>query len=246
MNPTSLKAEQFGRFAKNSVRTARTSRIFKGILRKENIGLSPKRHRQTDAVLTKYYPRKQRVFGRFYGRAVCSECPKHVSLATTNVGTSCTANFPERIDTLYPDSDPSSVHLSRPARPAREVHHCNRIALINARVAIKSIAPARVRYDLVSVAAGYYTIEQTSENYRIIFLNTNMWLEAGVGMDNRVHNQRAGSGTGSGTTTGDNFMDPHGQWNWFEATLLTARRKKETVSNESPTLHNPFRVNPVH
>ncbi|XP_043276357.1 acid sphingomyelinase-like phosphodiesterase 3b isoform X2 [Venturia canescens] len=71
---------------------------------------------------------------------------------------------------------------------------------------------------------GFYTIEQTTENYRIIFLNTNLWLETETGMDNRVNDQRSGSGVSVGN---DNSDDPHGQWTWFDSTLRTARKKKE-------------------
>lgn len=67
--------------------------------------------------------------------------------------------------------------------------------------------------------AGYYTIEQRSEKYRIIFLNTNLWLNTA---DNRMLPR-------TGSTTIDNTQDPFGQWKWFESTLDKARRKKETV-----------------
>lgn len=70
------------------------------------------------------------------------------------------------------------------------------------------------------VTAGYYTIEQRSEKYRIIFLNTNLWLNTA---DNRMLPR-------TGSTTIDNTQDPFGQWKWFESTLDKARRKKETVS----------------
>lgn len=70
------------------------------------------------------------------------------------------------------------------------------------------------------VTAGYYTIEQTSEKYRIIFLNTNLWLNTA---DNRMlHHQ-------SGASVVDNTQDPLNQWSWFQTTLETARRKEETV-----------------
>ncbi|XP_043791985.1 acid sphingomyelinase-like phosphodiesterase 3a isoform X2 [Apis laboriosa] len=69
-------------------------------------------------------------------------------------------------------------------------------------------------------SAGYYTIEQTSEKYRIIFLNTNLWLNTA---DNRMlHHQ-------SGASVVDNTQDPLNQWSWFQTTLETARRKEETV-----------------
>ncbi|XP_031829471.1 cyclic GMP-AMP phosphodiesterase SMPDL3A [Nomia melanderi] len=64
--------------------------------------------------------------------------------------------------------------------------------------------------------AGYYTIEQRSEKYRIIFLNTNLWLHI-------ADNHRTAA------STIDNTEDPFGQWSWFQSTLDTARRKKETV-----------------
>ncbi|XP_076678490.1 cyclic GMP-AMP phosphodiesterase SMPDL3A isoform X2 [Andrena cerasifolii] len=67
--------------------------------------------------------------------------------------------------------------------------------------------------------AGYYTIEQRSEKYRIIFLNTNLWLNTA---DNRML-QRTGS------SPIDNTQDPYGQWSWFQSTIENARRKKETV-----------------
>ncbi|XP_034178974.2 cyclic GMP-AMP phosphodiesterase SMPDL3A [Osmia lignaria lignaria] len=60
--------------------------------------------------------------------------------------------------------------------------------------------------------AGYYTIEQRSEKYRIIFLNTNLWLN--------MHR------TGSNTI---DQQDPFEQWSWFQLTLENARKKKETV-----------------
>lgn len=67
--------------------------------------------------------------------------------------------------------------------------------------------------------AGYYTIEQRSEKYRIVFLNTNLWLNVA---DNRMLHR-------TGTSTVDNTQDPFGQWSWFQSVLETARRKKETV-----------------
>ncbi|XP_076650576.1 cyclic GMP-AMP phosphodiesterase SMPDL3A isoform X2 [Halictus rubicundus] len=73
--------------------------------------------------------------------------------------------------------------------------------------------------------AGYYTIEQRSEKYRIIFLNTNLWLNVVNvvnGADNRMLHRTAAS-------TIDNTEDPFGQWSWFQSTLDNARRKKETV-----------------
>ncbi|KOC60418.1 Acid sphingomyelinase-like phosphodiesterase 3a, partial [Habropoda laboriosa] len=82
--------------------------------------------------------------------------------------------------------------------------------------------------------AGYYTIEQRSEKYRIIFLNTNLWLNT---LDDRMLHR-------SGSSTIDNTQDPFGQWSWFESTLETARRKKETVRLSlfplHPLLSQPF------
>ncbi|XP_017756235.1 PREDICTED: acid sphingomyelinase-like phosphodiesterase 3a [Eufriesea mexicana] len=68
-------------------------------------------------------------------------------------------------------------------------------------------------------SAGYYTIEQRSEKYRIIFLNTNLWLKTD---DNRTLHR-------SGRSMIDNTQDPFNQWSWFQTTLDTARSKKETV-----------------
>lgn len=77
------------------------------------------------------------------------------------------------------------------------------------------------------VTAGYYTIEQTSEKYRIIFLNTNLWLNTA---DNRMlHHQ-------SGASVADNTQDPLNQWSWFQTTLETARRKEETVRKLVPVI----------
>lgn len=70
------------------------------------------------------------------------------------------------------------------------------------------------------VAAGYYTIEQRSKKYRIVFLNTNLWLNP---VDNRMPHR------GSGSSTVDNTQDPFGQWSWFQSVLENARKKKETV-----------------
>ncbi|OAD57709.1 Acid sphingomyelinase-like phosphodiesterase 3a [Eufriesea mexicana] len=67
-------------------------------------------------------------------------------------------------------------------------------------------------------SAGYYTIEQRSEKYRIIFLNTNLWLKTD---DNRTLHR-------SGRSMIDNTQDPFNQWSWFQTTLDTARSKKET------------------
>ncbi|XP_076241629.1 cyclic GMP-AMP phosphodiesterase SMPDL3A isoform X2 [Calliopsis andreniformis] len=67
--------------------------------------------------------------------------------------------------------------------------------------------------------AGYYTIEQSSAKYRIIFLNTNLWLNTA---DSRMLYR-------TGSSAIDNTKDPHGQWSWFESTLQNARKKKETV-----------------
>lgn len=70
------------------------------------------------------------------------------------------------------------------------------------------------------VAAGYYTIEQRSKKYRIVFLNTNLWLNP---VDSRMLHR-------AGSTTVDNTQDPFGQWSWFQSVLDNARKKKETVS----------------
>lgn len=69
------------------------------------------------------------------------------------------------------------------------------------------------------VAAGYYTIEQRSKKYRIVFLNTNLWLNP---VDNRMPHR-------AGSNTVDNTQDPFGQWSWFQSVLENARKKKETV-----------------
>ncbi|XP_033340709.1 acid sphingomyelinase-like phosphodiesterase 3b [Megalopta genalis] len=67
--------------------------------------------------------------------------------------------------------------------------------------------------------AGYYTIEQRSKKYRIIFLNTNLWLN--VTKNRMLHRTAA--------ITIDNTEDPFGQWAWFTTALDSARRKEETV-----------------
>lgn len=69
------------------------------------------------------------------------------------------------------------------------------------------------------VAAGYYTIEQRSKKYRIVFLNTNLWLNP---VDSRMLHR-------VGSSTVDNTQDPFGQWSWFLSELGKAREKKETV-----------------
>jgi len=69
------------------------------------------------------------------------------------------------------------------------------------------------------VAAGYYTIEQRSKKYRIVFLNTNLWLNP---TDSRMLHR-------AGSSTVDNTQDPFGQWSWFQSVLENARKKKETV-----------------
>ncbi|XP_043478647.1 acid sphingomyelinase-like phosphodiesterase 3b [Leptopilina heterotoma] len=70
---------------------------------------------------------------------------------------------------------------------------------------------------------GFYTIEQWKENYRLIFLNTNLWLNVGSVIDNRVP-QRS-----TNTAATDNSSDPLGQWEWFQSILEAARKKRETV-----------------
>lgn len=69
------------------------------------------------------------------------------------------------------------------------------------------------------VAAGYYTIEQRSKKYRIVFLNTNLWLNP---LDSRMLHR-------AGSSTVDNTQDPFGQWSWFQSVLENARKKKEAV-----------------
>lgn len=69
------------------------------------------------------------------------------------------------------------------------------------------------------VAAGYYTIEQRSKKYRIVFLNTNLWLNP---VDSRMLHR-------TGSSAVDNTQDPFGQWSWFQSVLENARKKKETV-----------------
>ncbi|KAK1125620.1 hypothetical protein K0M31_005181 [Melipona bicolor] len=84
--------------------------------------------------------------------------------------------------------------------------------------------------------AGYYTIEQRSEKYRIIFLNTNLWLNTA---DTRMLHRSAGSMI-------DNAHDPFEQWSWFQKTLETARRKKETnlkAENALEKIHKKDRMN---
>lgn len=71
------------------------------------------------------------------------------------------------------------------------------------------------------VAAGYYTIEQRSKKYRIVFLNTNLWLNP---VDSRMLHR-------VGSSTVDNTQDPFGQWSWFQSVLENARKKKETVGS---------------
>ncbi|KAK0157439.1 hypothetical protein PV328_011183 [Microctonus aethiopoides] len=83
---------------------------------------------------------------------------------------------------------------------------------------------------------GYYTFEQKSKRYRIIFLNTNLWLDIETDVDNRVqqHQNHHQYQQQHRTTSGDstltkNSSDPHNQWRWFESILRAAREKKETV-----------------
>ncbi|KAL6435415.1 hypothetical protein ACFW04_005418 [Cataglyphis niger] len=68
------------------------------------------------------------------------------------------------------------------------------------------------------IKAGYYTIEQRSKKYRIVFLNTNLWLNP---VDSRMPHR-------VGSSTVDNTQDPFGQWSWFQSVLENARKKKET------------------
>ncbi|XP_024946147.1 acid sphingomyelinase-like phosphodiesterase 3b isoform X2 [Cephus cinctus] len=69
---------------------------------------------------------------------------------------------------------------------------------------------------------GFYTIEQRSENYHIIFLNTNLWLSTSSIIDNRVPQRNGGQVI-------DHSADPSGQWTWLENNLRKARIKAETV-----------------
>ncbi|XP_066581214.1 acid sphingomyelinase-like phosphodiesterase 3b [Prorops nasuta] len=69
--------------------------------------------------------------------------------------------------------------------------------------------------------AGYYTIEQRSKKYRIVFLNTNLWLNNSPATDNR---QLRG-----GSNALQNSYDPYGQWTWFNSVLEKARKQEETV-----------------
>ena len=77
---------------------------------------------------------------------------------------------------------------------------------------------------LLFVAAGYYTIEQRQKNYRIIMLNTNLWMNIDPTLTSNRVPQR------SSNNPSENSEDPLGQWAWFENELSTARRKAQTVS----------------
>ncbi|XP_011497630.1 PREDICTED: acid sphingomyelinase-like phosphodiesterase 3a [Ceratosolen solmsi marchali] len=76
---------------------------------------------------------------------------------------------------------------------------------------------------------GYYTIEQRSKNYQIISLNTNLWLAANTGIDNRMPSQRAVGSSASVTLAAASPVisdaDPANQWHWFGSTLNKARKK---------------------
>ncbi|XP_043486445.1 acid sphingomyelinase-like phosphodiesterase 3b isoform X2 [Polistes fuscatus] len=67
--------------------------------------------------------------------------------------------------------------------------------------------------------AGYYTIEQSSEKYLIVFLNTNLWINLS---DNRMAHRTSGVNV-------DNSQDPFGQWVWFESVLKKARKEDKAV-----------------
>ncbi|XP_008554403.1 acid sphingomyelinase-like phosphodiesterase 3b [Microplitis demolitor] len=86
--------------------------------------------------------------------------------------------------------------------------------------------------------SGYYMVEQKSKKYRIILLNTNLWLDMD-NIDSRFHTHQyhqhqhhqqhhQQQRTSAGSTT-KNSSDPHNQWRWFESVLRTAREKKDTV-----------------
>ncbi|XP_063981857.1 acid sphingomyelinase-like phosphodiesterase 3b [Diachasmimorpha longicaudata] len=76
--------------------------------------------------------------------------------------------------------------------------------------------------------SGYYTIEQKLKKYRIISLNTNLWLNPVTGVDNRVSQHHQNQRTGA-SAVNDNTDDPHGQWEWFDQILASALEKKEKV-----------------
>ncbi|XP_046830104.1 acid sphingomyelinase-like phosphodiesterase 3b isoform X8 [Vespa velutina] len=67
--------------------------------------------------------------------------------------------------------------------------------------------------------AGYYTIEQSSAKYLIVFLNTNLWMNLS---ENRMAHRTSG-------ITVDNSQDPFGQWLWFESVLKKARKEDKAV-----------------
>ncbi|XP_014603007.1 PREDICTED: acid sphingomyelinase-like phosphodiesterase 3b isoform X2 [Polistes canadensis] len=67
--------------------------------------------------------------------------------------------------------------------------------------------------------AGYYTIEQSSEKYLIVFLNTNLWID----LSNNRNAQRT-----NGMNV-DHLQDPFGQWVWFESVLKKARKEDKAV-----------------
>ncbi|XP_012282986.1 acid sphingomyelinase-like phosphodiesterase 3b [Orussus abietinus] len=69
---------------------------------------------------------------------------------------------------------------------------------------------------------GFYTIDQRTQNYRIIVLNTNLWMNSGAIIDNRIPQRNV-------VTTSDNSNDPYGQWEWFQSILTTARKKGQKV-----------------
>lgn len=120
----------------------------------------------------------------------------------------------QRVDATFMDT---SLSRTLPSPPLENVTAQSK--LIGGHKFARALPPAR-RYSKF-VAAGYYTIEQRSKKYRIVFLNTNLWLNP---VDNRMLH-RGGSGAGA-----DSTLDPFGQWSWFQSVLENARKKKETVS----------------
>lgn len=72
------------------------------------------------------------------------------------------------------------------------------------------------------ITAGYYTIEQSSEKYLIVFLNTNLWMDLS---ENRMAHRTSG-------ITVDSSQDPFGQWHWFESVLKKARKEDKAVGSK--------------
>ncbi|XP_034937610.1 acid sphingomyelinase-like phosphodiesterase 3b [Chelonus insularis] len=78
--------------------------------------------------------------------------------------------------------------------------------------------------------SGFYVFEQKSKKYRIILLNTNLWLDTDSSVDSRIHqHQYHQQQRINGGSTTRNSSDPHNQWRWFESILRIAREKSETV-----------------